>query len=117
MNGNKTVSFRVRCGRRALKLIAPIATTSIGVRAIEALEMFSSALVGRGGGSGWDAKGQNAALSRHVARSIADRSSVVVFDVGANNGAWIEGFSKFMPPRKVSYYLFECAPYCFEDHQ
>jgi FkbM family methyltransferase len=101
----------LRFGRLMLKNLSPIVRLPAGIRTIEAFEMFSSALLGRGGGSGWDAKGQNAALSRHI---NGKQSPLVIFDVGANNGAWIEGLASHMGQPEASYHLFECAPYCFE---
>lgn len=96
--------------RRALLWIAPLARWRGFRRAIEAVEMFSSAIVGRGGGSSWDHTGQTKALASKIVR----RDGLVVFDVGANNGAWATDLHKEITSSHPRYVLFECAPYCFE---
>ena len=67
-----------------------------------------NAILGKGGGSGWD--------QVHQIRALVDkidcRQGVVVFDIGANNGKWATDLAKHLPA--ADYHLFECAPYCFE---
>ena len=42
---------------------------------------------------------------------------MVVLDVGANNGVWASNLSKLIKHHDPHFYLFECAPYCFEGLQ
>jgi FkbM family methyltransferase len=84
-------------------------TSSVLRSGIEKLDMFLCAAMGRGGGSGWDSRGQTKALSDN----IVTRQNLTVLDVGANNGAWsLDLFEKIrnFEPR---FHMFECAPYCF----
>jgi hypothetical protein len=66
---------------------ATIAAPAIRVlgadRALQGLTGYGHALVGQGAGSGWD----HGAEIATIARLVGDGHSVV-FDVGANNGAW-----------------------------
>jgi len=77
------------------------------------LEMFVSALLGKGGGSGWDSEGQISALlsvchpNQHQSR--------IVFDIGGNNGKWAAELYDQLGDTDAHFYIFECAPYCFED--
>lgn len=76
---------------------------------VEKLDIFLCAMIGKGGDSSWDSKGQTHAL----ANSVALRGSPVVFDVGANNGEWCLELFKIIKNKKPQFHLFECAPYCF----
>ena len=59
-------------------------------RGVEFVLMFLSALLGRGGGSGWDTAGQNRALARHA----QPKDNMIILDVGANDGRWIADVDK-----------------------
>lgn len=85
-------------------------TLSWARRIVDGLLMFLSALLGRGGGSSWDGKGQTAAFARH----IDARPGMVVLDVGANNGKWLRSLHSHLATNRPEYHIFECAPYCFE---
>ncbi len=67
-----------------------------------------NAILGKGGGSGWDQVHQIRALVEKVDL----RQGMVVFDIGANDGRWATDLAKHLP--QADYHLFECAPYCFE---
>ena len=82
-------------------------------RGIEFLLMFLSALLGRGGGSGWDTAGQNRALARHA----QPKDNMIILDVGANDGRWIADVDKQFRRYRPHYHAFECAPYCFENFE
>ena len=74
----------------------------------ETLVAVLNAILGKGGGSGWDQAHQIRAL----VGKIDLRQGLVVFDIGANNGKWATDLAKHLP--EADYHLFECAPYCFE---
>lgn len=80
-------------------------------RIINSVEIFMAALQGRGAGSGWDVDGEINAL---VELAQVGRCPTII-DVGANNGSWSILLSKRLSDRNVSFHLFECAPYCFDD--
>lgn len=65
---------------------------------------------GKGAGSGWDHDNELAAVARFI-RS----DKPVIFDVGANNGAWSESLAKRLDRPEARFHLFECAPYCFAE--
>ena len=82
-------------------------------RGVEFVLMFLSALLGRGGGSGWDTAGQNRALARHA----QPKDNMIILDVGANDGRWIADVDKQFRRYRLHYHAFECAPYCFENFE
>lgn len=80
-------------------------------KAVETTEMVMAAMTGKGGGSGWDSSGQVAAL----VKAATLRKGMVVFDVGANNGAWAKKLSEVLGRECCAeFHLFEPAPYCFD---
>ena len=99
-----------KIARFLLLLLARFMRIPLLRSATDALGMFLAALIGKGGGSGWDNRGQTKALAFH----IKPRPKMVVLDVGANNGAWSSNLSKMIKNHDPHFYLFECAPYCFE---
>lgn len=76
--------------------------------AIASLERFFAAVRGKGGGSGWDSKGQMKALIRHT----RCHNAMTIFDVGANNGSWSLELARHLPGDH-RFFLFECVPYCY----
>lgn len=77
--------------------------------ALRSLEMYCAFLSGKGAGSGWDHGGE--------IKVVADRiftEGPVIFDVGANNGAWSRSLSLALSSRNARFFLFECAPRCVE---
>ncbi len=93
----------------ALKTMAPLMIFPPARVVTEAIVMFLCALVGKGGGSGWDSRGQARALTTH----ILPRDDLVIFDIGANNGAWSLNLFEHLSQYRPQFHLFECAPYCF----
>ena len=75
--------------------------------ALRSLETYCAFLGGKGAGSGWD---HDAEIRTVASRIEAD--DPVVFDIGANNGTWASSMTRILAPRKPSFYLFECSPYC-----
>lgn len=75
--------------------------------ALRSLETYCAFLGGKGAGSGWD---HNAEIQT-VATTIGAENPVV-FDIGANNGAWARSLARVLAPRSPRLYLFECSPHC-----
>lgn len=96
--------------RWSLVKIAPLARLRAVRRLVSSLDDSLCALVGKGGGSGWDLRGETFALARFAPR----RSGLVVFDVGANNGEWALALHRRLAEQRPKFHLFECAPYCFD---
>lgn len=79
------------------------------VRPLYLLETYLAFLSGRGSGAGWGRKHEISAVASEIKCQDA-----IIFDVGANNGTWSRDLSNRLGSERSSFFLFECAPYCFE---
>lgn len=77
--------------------------------ALNHIETYSAFLSGRGSGHGWDHQNEVNAIASFVPHAPA-----IIFDVGANNGAWSLRMAKALGNPENRFFLFECAPYCFD---
>lgn len=100
--------------RRALRRFAGAASpvlNKLGVLpALDRLETLCAFATGRGSGSGWDMVNEVATIA-----SFLPRQPITIFDIGANNGTWSLLLAQRLGRQENSFFLFECAPYCFED--
>ena len=95
--------------RRSARSFATIAAPTIRVlgadRALQGLTGYGHALIGQGAGSGWDHCAEIATVAK-----LVGEGHPVVFDVGANNGAWSSGLARALKRTSADFHLFEAAP-------
>ncbi len=94
-----------RAGRFALKTLSPIAQNKMARALLTGLDDFICATLGRGGGSGWDHKGQVTALAKLA--NVGNRP--IILDVGANNGEFVTALHDLIGKHDGEYHLFEPA--------
>lgn len=96
---------------RAAKALAPPLAAATAWRpagrAARLLENYLAILQGKGSGSGWDLQGELA-----VAARLVRRPAPVLFDVGANRGAWALGMEARLAHLQPRLFLFEPARAC-----
>ena len=94
--------------RRSAQSFAIIAAPAIRVlgadRVLQGLTGYGHALVGQGAGSGWD-HSETVTVAR-----LVDGAHPVIFDVGANNGAWSSNLARVLKRTSAEFHLFEAAP-------
>lgn len=95
-----------RVGKAAATVLSPIICRAGGHRVLAAGEAYFAFLGGKGAGSGWDQRREV-----KLAASRVTRQDAVVFDVGANNGAWAAAFATAARSSELRFYLFECSPH------
>lgn len=91
------------------KLVSPTLKRLQLQSPLRSLETYCAFLSGKGAGSGWDAQGEITAIAGKI-----HRPAPVIFDVGANNGAWSTQLATALRQTNPSFYLFECAPHCLD---
>lgn len=95
--------------RRSAQSFATLAAPTIRMlgadRALQDLTGYGHALVGQGAGSGWDRCAEIATVAR-----LVDAVHPVVFDVGANDGAWSGNLARALGRASADFHLFEVAP-------
>lgn len=89
--------------------LSPILRRPLASKIAAAISTYIEFLGGKGAGSGWDHINEISTVA-----SFISASSPVILDIGANNGAWSESLSRYLPA-EASFHLFECAPYCFHE--
>lgn len=94
-----------RAGKALIKPLSALVANSTTEGFSRLFEAYWCALLGKGGGTGWNLDAEINAAS-HVIKT----SSPVIFDVGANKGEWSLQIQRTFPDARV--YLFEPQPAC-----
>ncbi len=95
--------------RGVARAISPVLNKIGLMPVLYSIETYIAFLAGRGSGSGWDTVNEVKTIASFVRRSPA-----IIFDIGANNGAWSLQLAQHLDHPDNSFFLVECAPYCFE---
>lgn len=96
-----------RFGKAVAPALASLAARPPLAQGMRLLETALAIMQGKGAGSGWDLQGEIRAAARTV-----QRDQPVIFDVGANYGAWSLGMQQTLAPQQPRFYLVEPASAC-----
>src|SRR5262249_47834342 len=81
-----------------------------GGHLLSAGSIWFAFMEGQGAGAGWDI-----ANEIRTAAALIQGEAPVILDVGANKGEWSLGLARELADPAARYFLFEVAPYCFEE--
>jgi len=101
--------FVAQLAQRGARLSSPVLAFTRLFGLVRAAEVYSAFLLGKGSGAGWDSAGEAAAL-----KSVSPNGPLTIFDVGANDGTWAVQLAKLLGRPDNRFFLFECAPYCYD---
>ncbi len=98
-------TFLNALGKRFAAPLSRIACSAPLARPVRAVDAYLNFLAGKGAGAGWDIEHEISA-----AISLIHRAEPVIFDVGANVGAWSAHARKALPRARL--FLFEPSAGC-----
>jgi FkbM family methyltransferase len=97
-----------RCAKKLARPLSQLACSRVLYKPFRVLDAYLHFVLGLGSGTGWDLDSEVRA-----ALSLTYRPEPVVFDVGANVGAWSDCFFSMNPAARL--FLFEPSPTCCEE--
>jgi hypothetical protein len=96
-----------RLAKQLTPMLSPLLVRPPLDRAMRLTSIYLDILQGKGAGSGWDLRGEVEAAARFI-----HRPQPVIFDIGANRGAWSATMLRLIGVYSPRLFLFEPSSTC-----